>query len=47
MLRYFHVLIHFTLMPTPGGWGISHMLRMKKNDLREVKHLIHGQEPFT
>ena len=26
VLGYFHMLIHFTLILTPGGWDISHML---------------------
>ena len=46
-IGHFHMLIHFTLTLTPGGWDISHVMNGRKKRTQEVQHLIHGQAPFT
>lgn len=47
VLGYFHVLIHFTLTLTPGGWDISHMLWMgEKNELKKCSISFMARYPL-
>lgn len=47
VLGYFHMLIHFTLILTPGGWDISHMLWMgEKNELKKCSISFMARHPL-